>query len=181
MKFSLKPLASLNGLLFAALLATAGASAMAQGTPAAPMGGPTAAGMRGDRMAGHRDPAKMQAWMAKRQAALKARLQITPAQESAWTAFTAAMQPPVRDINAMRAQRAEMQKLSTPERIDKMRALRTQRMAEMNATMDQRGEATKTFYAVLSPEQQKTLDAEHRKFGERSGRGRHEGWMHRKG
>ena len=181
MKFSLKPLASLNGLLFAALLATAGASAVAQGTPAAPMGGPTAAGMRGDRMMGHRDPAKMQAWMAKRQAALKARLQITPAQESAWTAFTAAMQPPVRDINAMRAQRAEMQKLSTPERIDKMRALRTQRMAEMNAAMDQRGEATKTFYAALSPEQQKTLDAEHRKFGERAGRGHHGGWMHRKG
>jgi len=185
MKFALKPLASLNGLLFAALLATAGASAMAQGTPAAPMGGPTAAGMhagmRGDRMMGHRDPAKMQAWMAKRQAALKARLQITPAQEGAWTAFTAAMQPPVRDINAMWAQRAEMQKLSTPERIDKMRALRTQRMAEMNAAMDQRGEATKTFYAALSPEQQKTLDAEHRKFGERAGRGHHGGWMHRKG
>lgn len=181
MKFTLKPVASLNGLVLAALLATAGASAMAQGTPAAPMGGPTAAGMRGDRMMGHRDPAKMQAWMAKRQAALKARLQITPAQEGAWTAFTAAMQPPARGARLTPEQRAEFAKLSTPERIDKMRALRIQRMAEMNAATDQRGEATKTFYAALSSEQQKTLDAEHRKFGERSGRGRHEGWMHRKG
>ncbi len=185
MKFTLKPVASLNGLVLAALLATAGASVLAQGTPAAPMAGPTTAGMRagmpGDRMMGHRDPAKMQAWMAKRQAALKARLQITPAQEGAWTAFTAAMQPPARHARPTPEQRAEFAKLTTPERIDKMRALRTQRMAEMNAAMDQRGEATKAFYAALSPEQQKTFDAEHRKFGERAGRARHEGWMHRKG
>ena len=185
MKFALKPLASLNGLVLAALLATAGTSAMAQAAPAAPMADPAAAGtyagMHGDRMMGHRDPAKMQAWMAKRQAELKAKLKITPAQEGAWTAFTAAMQPPVHDANARQAQRAEMEKLSTPERIDKMRVLRTQRMAEMSAAMDQRGEATKAFYAALSPEQQKTFDAEHRKFGQRDGRGRHEGGMYRKG
>lgn len=182
MKFALKPLAALNGFVLAALLATAGTSAMAQAAPAAPTGGPAATGwhggMYGNRMMGQRDPAKMQAWMAKRQAALKARLKITPDQEGAWTAFTAAMQPPVRDINAWQAQRAEMQKLSTPERIDKMRALRTQRMTEMNALMDKHGDATKAFYAALSPEQQKTFDAEHQRFGQAGNRGRHEGRMH---
>lgn len=178
MKFALKPLASLNGFILSVLLATAGTSALAQTTPAAPMGSSAATGWHGDRMMGQRDPAKMQAWMAKRQAALKASLKITPAQESAWTTFTAAMQPPARDINAWQAQRAEMEKLSTPERIDKMRALRTQRMTEMNALMDKRGEATKTFYAALSPEQQKTFDAEHRGFGLAGDRGRHGGRMH---
>lgn len=179
MKFALKPLASLNSLILASLLATAGASAMAQAAPAAPVVGP--AGMQGDRMMGHRDPAKMQAWMAKRQADLKAKLKITPAQEGAWTTFTAAMQPPARGARLMPEQRAEFDKLSTPERIDKMRALRTQRMADMSAAMDKRGEATKTFYAALTPEQQKTFDAEHKKFGPHDGRGRHQGGMPRKG
>ncbi|MBK5206587.1 MAG: Spy/CpxP family protein refolding chaperone [Polaromonas sp.] len=185
MKFSLKPRASLNSLLFAGLLAAAGATAMAQGTPAAPTAGPAAAGMpagrSGDRMMGHRDPAKMQAWIAKRQADLKATLKITPAQEGAWTAFTASMQPPARSAFQTPEQRAEFAKLSTPERIDKMRALRTQRMAERSAAMDQRGEATKAFYAALSAEQQKTFDAEHAKFGQRDGRGHHQGGMHRRG
>ena len=53
----------------------------------------------------------------------------------------------------------EMAKLTTPERIDKAKALRNQHMAEMNAASDKRGEATKTFYAVLTPEQQKVFDA----------------------
>lgn len=183
MKFTLKPLASLNSLILASLLATAGASAMAQAAPAAPVVGPAGmrAGMQGDRMMGHRDPAKMQAWMAKRQADLKGKLKITPAQEGAWTAFTAAMQPPARGARLTPEQRAEFDKLSTPERIDKMRALRTQRMAERSAAMDQRGEATKTFYAALTPEQQKTFDAEHKKFGPHDGRGRHQGGMPRKG
>ena len=48
-----------------------------------------------------------------------------------------------------------MEKLTTPERIDRMRALRAQQAAEA----DRRGEATKTFYAALTPEQQKTFDS----------------------
>ncbi|MHB1248549.1 MAG: Spy/CpxP family protein refolding chaperone [Polaromonas sp.] len=174
MKFALKPLASLNGLVLAAVLATASASVMAQTAPAAPMPGPTAAGryagMHGERMGRH-DPAKRQAWIAKRLAELKARLQVTPAQESAWTAFAAAMPPPAPHARPTPEQRAEFAKLSTPERIDKMRALRTQRMTEMSAAMDQRGEAIKTFYATLSPEQQKTFDAERQKRERHGARG----------
>lgn len=163
---------ALNSLVLAGLLASAGSAAMAQGTPVAPTapaastGAP--AGPQGERMGRH-DPAKMQAMMAKRQAEMKAKLKITPAQEGAWTTFTAAMQPPAHAGRPTPAQRAEFDKLTTPERIDKMRTLRTQRMAEMNAAMNQRGDATKTFYAVLSPEQQKTFDTEHKKHGSRGG------------
>lgn len=86
-------------------------------------------------------------------AAIKQKLQLTPAQESAWTTFTTAMQPSPRPAMP---DRAELAKLSTPERLDRMRALHNQR----GANMDRRAEALKAFYATLSPEQQKTLDAE---------------------
>ena len=189
MKFARK---SLNGLILAGLLATAGVGAIAQGTDAAPAGlNPSTSATasqharpHGEHHMGRHDPAKMQAWMAKRQAELKARLKITPAQEGAWTTFTASMQPPARMMGGerfMAGQRAELDKLTTPERIDKMKAMRTQRMAEMNAEMDKRGDATKAFYAALSLDQQKTFDAEHRKMGaEHRGHGRH-GGMHHKG
>jgi protein CpxP len=183
MKFTLKPLASLNSIVLAGLLAAAGASAMAQTASVTPMPAPVAmdtAGHHGDRMGRH-DPAKMQAMMAKRQADMKATLKITPAQEGAWTAFTAAMQPPVQSARPTAEQRAEMDKLTTPERIDKMRAMRTQRMTEMSAEMDQSGAATKAFYAALSPEQQKTFDAEHKKSGKHGHHGRHDGGMQHKG
>jgi hypothetical protein len=95
MKFALT---SLNGLILASLLATTGMGAMAQGTDAAPSGlqpGTSATPSQntrphhGEHRMGRHDPAKMQAWMAKRQAELKTRLQVTPAQEGAWTTFTA--------------------------------------------------------------------------------------------
>lgn len=175
MKFAPKPFAHLNSLILAGLLATAGASAMAQNAPVAPISAPTAAvkpaGPPGERMGPH-DPAKMQAMMAKRQADMKAKLKITPAQEGAWTSFTAAMQPPATMGGRLTPeQRAEFDKLSTPERIDKMRALRTQHMSDMSAAMDKRGDATKTFYATLTPEQQKVFDTEHKKHGPHGGRG----------
>ena len=175
MQSARKPFASLNSLILAGLLASAGA--MAQGVPGAPPAAVPSAGKpaadHAERMGRH-DPAKMQAWLAKRQAELKAKLKITPAQEGAWAAYTAAMQPPVRGARPTPEQRAEFDKLTTPERIDKMRALRNQRMAEMTAAMDKRGDATKTFYAALSPEQQKTFDAEHKKHGPHGSRdGRH--------
>jgi hypothetical protein len=65
-----------------------------------------------------------------------------------------------------------MAKLATPERIDRMRAVRAQRNAEMDKRMD----ATKTFYAALSAEQKKTFDAEGMRFlrgGKRGGFGGH--------
>ena len=139
---------SLKSLVAAGLLATIGIAASAQS--AAPT---TTDGKPAHHAMHQRDPAKMQAFIAKRQAALKAKLAITPAQESAWQTFAASMQPPAR--TGTRMTREDFAKLTTPERIDQMRAHR----AERQAAMDQRAEATKTFYAALTPDQQKVFDA----------------------
>ena len=173
MTFTFKNLKTLNSLMLAGVLATAGVSAMAQSP--APVAAPATTMQQAEPGAGHhkmgqRDPAKMQAWMAKRQAEMKTRLKITAPQEGAWNTFTAAMQPSGHSWGQrdMTAQRAELAKLTTPERIDKMREMRTQR-----------AEATKTFYATLTPEQQKTFDAEQLKMMQKQGYRQHEEGMHR--
>lgn len=166
MKFTRQPVPRFSSLIVAALMAAAGASAIAQtalvATPPAPGAG-APEGHSGGRMGRH-DPAKMQA--------MKAKLSITPAQEDAWAGYQTAMQPPANmGGRPTPEQRAEFDKLTTPERIDKMRAMRTQRMTDMSAAMDKRGEATKTFYSALTPAQQKVFDAEHKKLGRHTGEG----------
>lgn len=152
-----------------AVLAALALPALAQPAPATPPAA-SATAEKGDHRhskAEHRE--RRQAHMAKRMAALKEQLKLTPAQESAWTTYTAALQPGERTA---RLDRKDLDKLTTPERIDRMRALRAQHAAEA----DRRGEATKAFYAALTPEQQKTFDAQarhgHRKAGMK-GHGEH--------
>ncbi|MGP1684657.1 MAG: Spy/CpxP family protein refolding chaperone, partial [Giesbergeria sp.] len=84
--------------------------------------------------------AKSQIWKEKRAerhtarlAELKKTLAITPAQEPAWTTFSQAMQPRNK---ADRSERQAMEKLTTPERIDRMRTLRAERNAAMDARLD---------------------------------------------
>jgi hypothetical protein len=132
-------------------LAAIGFAGSAQTPPASPGAEPASAAARGHHS--RFDPARMQERIAKRQAELKQKLQITPAQETAWNAFTASMKVPA---NFKRPERGEFAKLTTPERIDRMREMRTARAAEM----DKRGEATKTFYAALSPDQKNVFDTE---------------------
>lgn len=175
MRFHVNPARHLKGLLLAGLLITFGASAMAQGAPPAGQGSDP----RSEHMGKH-GPAKMQARMAKHQADLKGKLKLTPAQEGAWTAYTTAMQPPTAiGMRPSDAQRAEMDKLTTPEHVDKMRAMRTERITQMNAAMDKRGDAAKALYAVLTPEQQKIFDAEHKKHSPRGEHGEHHGQQHK--
>lgn len=150
-------------LLVTGLMAAFAAGAMAQTPPAAPAEGKP--GMQ-HRM-GKFDPAKMKERMAKRQAELKQKLAITPAQEGAWTAWTSALQPPA--TRPAHPSREEIAKLSTPERIDKMREMRAQRQA----SMDKRAEATKAFYGSLSADQKKVFDAESMHFA--GGHGGHGG------
>lgn len=179
-----KPLKSVNTLVLAGLMAAGSMAAVAQtAAPAAPATPATAsAPAKPGPHAGHHgkhryDPAKVQARIAKHQAELKAKLAISPAQEPAWSAYTAALQPQARSAAARpdrAAMRAEFAKLTTPERIDKMNALRTQRMADMNAAMTKRGDATKTFYAALNADQQKVFDEQRMNRGGK-GRGGHQG------
>jgi len=107
--------------------------------------------------------------------AFKQKLQLTPAQEPAWNGFVQSMQPNAEPRHA-RLDWQGMDKLTTPERIDRMRAMHAQRGAEM----ERRGEAVKAFYAQLTPAQQKTFDDQGaRMYGQR---GAKQGWgMHRHG
>ncbi|MDO8447850.1 MAG: Spy/CpxP family protein refolding chaperone [Rhodoferax sp.] len=162
-------------ILLAGLLATAGFAAFSQAPAGGERGGMMGAGssmhegMRHHDRMGKMDPAKMQVRMDKRNSELKAQLKLTPAQEGAWTTYTAAMKPPA-DLLAKRPDRAELDKLSTPERIDKMKALRTQHMADMTTAMDKRGDATKAFYATLTADQQKVFDTSASRHHGRDGR-----------
>ena len=181
-----KPLKSVNTLVLAGIMAAASMAAVAQtAAPTAPAATATAPAKVGPHAGKHRhDPKKMQermqARIAKHQAELKAKLAIAPAQEAAWSTYTAALQPQVRSAAARpdhAAMRAEFEKLTTPQRIDKMNALRTQRMADMNAAMTKRGDAIKTLYAALNADQQKVFDTQRMNHGGKS-RGGHHGHHH---
>jgi hypothetical protein len=110
------------------------------------------------------DPAqrmeRMQEHRAKRLAALKDKLKLNAGQEGAWSTFTAASQPPA-GARPPRMDRAEFAKLTTPQRLERMQA----RQAERSAMFAKRADATKTFYATLTPDQQKTFDTETAHFG----------------
>lgn len=182
MKSVFKPvlLAGLLGCLtlFAFAQAPGAGPGPGPGGPMMGAGGP----MMHDGMAHHGmgriDPARRQAMAERRQAQLKEKLKLTPAQEGAWTTFTAAIKIPA-DAMAKRPDFAEFAKLPTPERIDKMQALHAQHAGEMNVIMEKRGAATKAFYATLTPEQQKVFDvstlphqgAAGRRGGPRDGKG----------
>ncbi|MET4577323.1 Spy/CpxP family protein refolding chaperone [Ottowia thiooxydans] len=172
-------------LFLAGLLATTLGSAVLAQTPPPPPNSMPAAGessarpAAGDRRA-HKNPElrakRMAEHHAKRMNELKAKLKLTPAQEGAWTTYAAAMQPPARD-GKQRPDRAAFEKLTTPERIDRMQAMQTERQAAMR----QRGESIKVFYGQLTPEQQKTFDTESLRH-ERHGRhGPHGGPHHHGG
>jgi protein CpxP len=165
-----------KNLMIAALLAAFGLVAGAQ-TPPAPQPTAPRPAMARDAQ-GRGDPAKMQERMgrmqermARRMAEFKQKLQLSPAQEGAWTSYVAALKPG----NFRRTDRAEFARLTTPERIDRMRQRHSERMAEM----DRRGEATKAFYAGLSPQQKKVFDDETARRG-RGGHG-HGGHHHHRG
>jgi hypothetical protein len=154
----------------AAVLAFAGFAVQAQTPPPASAGSAPMAMPEGRHVDPARMQQRMQERMQRRMESLKRILQITPAQEGAWSAWTAAMRPSAQMMQ-QRGQREEFARLTTPERIDRMRQLRAQRSAEM----DRRADATKTFYAQLTTAQQKAFDEVSLKFFHRRGRG-HRHW-----
>ena len=150
MKSILKP------LLLSIALAGAGASmvAVAQ-TPGMGM-----MAHSGAKDHGRMDPARMQQKMAAHAAELKAKLKLTGAQEETWTQYVAAMQPPADAGKRMgrenrQKMHEEMNKLTTPQRIERMNTMKAQRDTQMG----KRQEATLAFYRTLSAEQQQVFDA----------------------
>lgn len=99
---------------------------------------------------------------------LKEALKITPEQEAAWAAFVARTGP-AAPAGEQRMTRDDWSKLSTPERLDRMAAIKADRDAAMTRRMD----ATRSLYASLTPEQQKTFDER----GMGPGMGRHASYM----
>ena len=102
---------------------------------------------------------------AKRLQELKVFLQLQGNQEADWSTFSAALQSPMARPAPVNP--AEMEKLTTPERIDKMMEMKAAREAQINSRMT----ATKTFYASLNPQQQKVFDTHASKAMKRHGMG----------
>ncbi|NUU02230.1 Spy/CpxP family protein refolding chaperone [Herbaspirillum robiniae] len=103
--------------------------------------------------------AKFEQMRAKHQAELHDKLKITAAQEAGWKLFLDKTKPAPFDP-AARPSKEEFAKLTTPQRLDK----KLEFMRKREAFAEQRVAATKEFYATLSPEQQKTFDAEFAKM-----------------
>jgi hypothetical protein len=150
-------------VLFAAALGTVGFGAFAQMGPKADH--PEMMHMGGMHQG---DSAKMTERAQRHLSTLKNKLHITASQEGAWTTFAAAMQPPTQPTAAW-PNRTELDKLTTPERIDKMKQLRMQHHETMLVQMGQRDEAVKALYSTLNADQKKVLDAEHSRMGSRGG------------
>jgi len=142
-----RSLFSLQRIVLAGSLAALGAAAMAQTPPAAPP--PVDAPARHAREHARTDPAQR---MERREARLKQELKLTAEQEPAWNQFTASMLPPGPPPE--RLDREAIRKMTTPQRIEHMRAMHAKRSAEM----ERRAEATLRLYSALTPEQQRVFD-----------------------
>jgi protein CpxP len=81
-------------------------------------------------------------------------LHLTVTQEDAWRAYRRASAPDPEAASRHRSAMMMMPSLTTPRRIDLI-------AAEMQADLDaakHKGDAVKAFYAVLTPDQQRTFD-----------------------
>lgn len=116
---------------------------------------------------GHKNQAERMEQRATHLAALKAKLNLTAQQDTAWNAFTVTRQRPMRPMGDRQAMQAEFAKMTTPQRMDKMLEMSEMRRAKMI----ERAQVTKTFYAQLTPAQQAVFDAEAKFMGH--GRGSH--------
>ena len=111
----------------------------------------------GERFEQHRT--QMAKFHEKRMATLKTKLKLSANQETAWASFAQAHQPPAHALD-QRPDREMLAKMRTPERLDEMEKQVQAHRNAMQAHMKQVAEATRLFYAQLTPEQQKVFDAE---------------------
>lgn len=152
---SLSAAAAAAATVFAALTLPAWAQPPATPTPTSSTAVEPAAQAKVHDPQRHEQLAQRMAQQAQK---LEAALQLSEGQLAGWTSYRAALQLTPR---AKRLDHESFAKLTTPERLDHMRQLR----AERNAQADRRAEATKAFYATLTPAQQKTFDAQTLRHG----------------
>lgn len=102
-------------------------------------------------------------------AAMKAQLQITPAQEAAWQAFATKAK---EQAAAMQAFHAQMQTQTGTTNAAERMAQHTAAMQQRAVLMTAKTDAFVALYATLSPEQKAIAD---QSFGPMGGRGKHHG------
>ncbi|MDB5937348.1 MAG: hypothetical protein JWQ01_4692 [Massilia sp.] len=148
-------------VLIALAAVSMGSAAVAvQAQTAAPEGRHAHAASQEQRMA------KWGEHFAKRQAKLHDALQLTAAQEPAWSAYQSAIRP---TAPAAMGERGGWANLSAPARMEKMIAMTKQRTAAMESHLG----ALNTFYATLTPAQKKVFDANTMGGGEHHRGGHH--------
>lgn len=149
--------------VLAAALASTSLLSVAQTAPAAPSATPAAstapttpaAGEQARQAGKGERHARMAERHQQRLDQLKTRLQLTPQQESAWLAFVARTGPQGHgQPRAERGERPDFASMTTPQRIERMKAWQ----AERQASQQQRMEATLSFYQALTPAQQQVFD-----------------------
>jgi hypothetical protein len=149
----MKPMKTILALALSGLMMSAFAQ-MGPGANPDPGSGPYMGAM-GD--GGYMQPEQMRermgARMAERAKELHDKLKLNADQDAAWKAMVAAWKPPT---DQKRLDIAEMEKLTAPERMEKI----MERLKQHEETFGMRLEAVKTFYNKLSPEQKKTFDQE---------------------
>ncbi|MGI8841569.1 MAG: Spy/CpxP family protein refolding chaperone [Caulobacteraceae bacterium] len=96
---------------------------------------------------------------------LRETLRLRPDQDGALQAFVQAMAPPTTAMERMRRREETTASMPTPQRLDMMLA----GMDEMRAITVARIDATKRFYAQLTPVQQRAFDAMQAERGRESG------------
>lgn len=135
----------ISGFIAAAALSTAVYAA----PPAPEQGGPDRGAMQG--MHQEHKGGDFKERIARRQAVLHDKLKLTGTQEAAWKTYIAAATPPAPPA---RPDRAQWEKLSAPERMEKMMTMMKAREGHMATHLA----AMKTFYATLSPLQQQIFN-----------------------
>ncbi|NLC23045.1 Spy/CpxP family protein refolding chaperone [Oxalobacter vibrioformis] len=100
-----------------------------------------------------RQEERWKAFMEKKQAELHDKLKLSASQEGAWKTYTDAtaktLTPPKRTA-------IDFDSMTAPQRMEKGLEFMKERQAKMEAQLA----SLKTFYATLTPEQQKVFDAE---------------------
>ena len=102
----------------------------------------------------HFNPEKWKEMVEKRNADLYAKLNLSANQQGAWKTYTDAT---MKNLPPSKPKAPEgWEKLTAPERMQKV----LDHMKERQAKMEEHLKAVKTFYATLTPEQQKIFDTE---------------------
>lgn len=118
-------------------------------------------------------PKKCERWegQEKRLETLKSDLKLNANQEAAWTEWVGKIKGDHKDWEEKRKSAESWASLPAPDRMEKMLAFSKEHIARQEAHLA----ATKTFYAMLSPEQRKTFDKgfnfeHHDRFGKEDGK-----------